>query len=177
MLGSLVSFRDALAADGRHNLAALLTEGESVVQARYECFGPISKPLKFTSDVAWSLYRQVVCNADYWVRPDELALVATVVGVNVEIAVYDPVSRMFNPLACALPCPGSSAKVGLDLGASPGGVRGHFVRLWTLEEWEAHKNILAKAVDEDNKPGLDNGGVPEDVPTDEPWGIENMHFS
>ena len=159
MLDALHTVSDGLSAED----TMLLQSGREAVKGRYQCFGTLEIPPSCTWELAWDTFRKALRQGEYWLSVQELQLLAAYHGCRARAFRYerhgaaggDRFQEEHCPQLSRLAAWSSEVKVVLDVAASQGQARGHFSRLLSSSEWEAHFANIEEGSDADMASSVD----------------------
>ena len=125
----------------------LLLDARSLLKQRFNCFGCLERPPSCTRHVAWRLLRELVLHDDYYLSVSELLVFAVTAGFSLSLYRYVPTPSAEDALQLlsTYSADGTEghAHVVLNIAEDRTSLRGHFSRLFTEGQWEAHREACA----------------------------------
>ncbi len=123
----------------------VLLEAKTLLEERFHCYGCLERPPSVTRQLAWTMFRELILDADYYLSVQELLMIAVIWKFSLTVFQYTagvPDEMSF----AALPSyieedTDKHARVVLTL--QEDSLRGHFSRLFSLADWETHRESCA----------------------------------
>ena len=134
-------------------MASCLENGAEVIRQRHACYGGLEIPLTCTPQIAYRVWLEGARAAEYYFSVLEVQFFAAMHHCFLQTYLYDPTSAEEGRLqeitehVTTMSGECERARVCLTFAEGKIGRRGHFSRLFSEVEWEAHRVALEASGD------------------------------